>query len=53
MDEVADEFFGSEIARDAVHQKVAALFPKHEIEEFTELFWQRIQEARKVERAAS
>jgi hypothetical protein len=51
LDEVADEFFGSEIARDAVRQKVSALFPKHEIEEFTELFWQRIQDARKVEKA--
>jgi len=53
LDEVADEFFGSDIARDAVLQKVTALFPEHEIESFTELFWQRIQDARKVERAAS
>jgi hypothetical protein len=52
LDEVADEFFGSDIARDAVLQKVTALFPEHEIEPFTELFWQRIQEACKVERAA-
>jgi hypothetical protein len=51
LDEVADEFFGSDIAHDAVLQKVTALFPEHEIESFTELFWQRIQEARKVERA--
>ena len=51
LDEVADEFFASEIARDAIHQKVAALFPEHEIEEFTELFWQRIQDARKAEAA--
>jgi hypothetical protein len=35
-----------------VLQKVTALFPEHEIEPFTELFWQRIQEACKVERAA-
>ena len=52
LDEVADEFFGSDIARDAVRQKVSALFPEHEIEEFTELFWQRIQDARRVEQAA-
>ena len=52
LDEVADEFFASDIARDAVLQKVSALFPKHEIEAFTELFWQRIQEARRVEKAA-
>ena len=30
-------------AKDAVRQKVAALFPAHEVEQFTELFWQRIQ----------
>ncbi|MDX1460801.1 MAG: hypothetical protein R3348_07060 [Xanthomonadales bacterium] len=47
LDEVADEFFGSDVARDAVRQKVEALFPEHEIEEFTELFWQRIQRWRR------
>ncbi len=43
LDEVAWEFFGSEAAKDAVREKVGALFPAHEIEEFTELFWRRIQ----------
>jgi len=43
FDEVAYEFFASPEARDAVRQKVAALFPEHEIEQFTELFWSRIQ----------
>jgi hypothetical protein len=43
LDEVAHEFFGSPVARDAVQKKVAALFPKHEVEPFTELFWKRIQ----------
>ncbi len=52
LDEVADDFFGSATARDAVRQKVAALFPEDEIEEFTEVFWQRIQDARAVEGAA-
>ncbi len=52
LDDIADEFFASDIAHDAVRQKVTALFPEHEIEPFTELFWQRIQEACKVERAA-
>jgi hypothetical protein len=47
LDDVANEFFGSAEARDAVMQKVAALFPAHEIDTFTELFWQRIQEWRK------
>jgi hypothetical protein len=43
LDEIALEFFGTPVARDAVRQKVAALFPPHEIEPFTELFWNRIQ----------
>ncbi len=43
VDEVAWEFFGSEAARRAVRLKVEALFPAHEVEQFTELFWQRIQ----------
>ena len=46
LDEVALEFFGSDTVRDAVRQKVEALFPAHEIDEFTELFWQRIQQWR-------
>jgi hypothetical protein len=53
LDEVADEFFGSDIARDAVLQKVTALFPEHEIESFTDLFWQRIQHALQVEQSTS
>ena len=32
LDEVAWEFFGTGAAKDAVRQKVAALFPPHEIE---------------------
>jgi hypothetical protein len=52
LDEVADAFFGSEIAHDAVRQKVRALYPEHEIEQFTEFFWERIQHWRKVEGAA-
>ncbi|MGB5212004.1 MAG: hypothetical protein WBN31_11130 [Gammaproteobacteria bacterium] len=47
LDELALEFFDSEIAKDAVRQKVEVLFPAHEIEEFTELFWSRIQRWRK------
>jgi hypothetical protein len=43
LDEVAWEFFGTPVARDAFRQKVAALFPEHEIELFTELFWNRVQ----------
>jgi hypothetical protein len=43
LDEVAWEFFGTQAAKDAVRAKVAALFPAHEIEMFTELFWNRVQ----------
>ena len=49
LDAVADEFFGTELARDAVRQKVAALFPAHEVDEFTELFYGRIQRWRQAE----
>ena len=43
LDEVVWEFFATREAKDAVRQKVAALFPAHEVEPFTELFWKRIQ----------
>ncbi len=43
LDEVAHEFFGTPAAKEAVRLKVAALFPAHEVEEFTEKFWQAIQ----------
>ncbi len=49
LDEIAWEFFGTDIARDAVRKKVAALFPAHEIEEFTEHFWGLIQFWRRTE----
>jgi hypothetical protein len=53
LDEVTHEFFGTEVAHDAVRQKVAALFPEHEVEEFTELMWSRIQTWRDVEGASA
>jgi hypothetical protein len=43
LDDVAFEFFASPEAKEAVRKKTAALFPAHELEKFTELFWQRIQ----------
>jgi hypothetical protein len=49
LDEVAWEFFGTERARDAVRQKVAALFPPREVEPFTEQFWGLIQFWRRTE----
>jgi hypothetical protein len=46
LDEVAWNYFGSERCKAAVRRKVEALFPSHEHEEFTELFWQRLQTGR-------
>jgi hypothetical protein len=53
LDELAWDFFGSQLARDAVRQKVEALYPAHEIDEFTELFWQRLQLWRQREKDTS
>jgi hypothetical protein len=49
LDEVAWEFLATNTAREAVRVKVAALFPAHEVESFTELFWSRIQRWREEE----
>ena len=43
LDEVIDEFFGTEDAKAAIRAKVTALYPPHEVERFTEIFWSRIQ----------
>jgi hypothetical protein len=50
LDEITWEFFGTDKARDAVRLKVAALFPDHEIDEFTDHFWGLLQFWRKTER---
>ncbi|MFQ5527492.1 MAG: RimK family alpha-L-glutamate ligase [Thermoanaerobaculia bacterium] len=49
LDEVAWEFFGSEAAKEAVRLKVESLFPRHEVEEFTEHFWGLLRFWRKTE----
>jgi len=49
LDEVAYEAFGTPRAKDAVRQKVAALFPAHEVDEFTEHFWGLVQHWRESE----
>ena len=43
LDEVAHAFFGGEVLRGAIRQKVEALYPAHEVEPFSELFFDRIQ----------
>ncbi len=46
LDEVALEFFGTDAAKEIFRQKVGALFPKHEINVFTEHFYSQVQEWR-------
>lgn len=43
VDRAVWEVYGTEFARDAIRQKVAALFPAHEVEAFTQHFWDLIQ----------
>jgi hypothetical protein len=52
LDEIADEFFGTDVVKDAIRQKVEALYPAHEIDEFTELFWSRVQDSVRIEKRA-
>ena len=52
LDEVAWEYFGQDRARDAVRKKVCALFPEHEHDEFTDYFWEKIQNWRDADAAA-
>jgi hypothetical protein len=49
LDEVAHEWFGTDAAKDAVRRKVTALYPAEEVEEFTEMFWERLQKWRREE----
>ncbi|MFN8180083.1 MAG: hypothetical protein U0167_19275 [bacterium] len=49
LDDVAHEFFGTDVAKDAIRKKVQALYPAHEVEKFTELFWERVGKWRKEE----
>ncbi len=56
LDEVVHAHFGTDAAREAVRSKVAALFPAHEVDAFTEHFWSQIQlwrEADQAEREAA
>jgi hypothetical protein len=53
LEEVTWEFFGSSEAKEAVRKKVQALYPASEVEQFTELFWGRIQNWRQHHAAES
>lgn len=52
LEEVANEFFASDAARDAIAKKVRVLFPEHEVDQFTNLFFDRIQDWRRHELGA-
>ena len=49
VDQAVHEFFGTPSSRDVIRQKVIALFPEHEVDEFTQLFWERIQQWRNAQ----
>ena len=49
LDEISWEFFGTPRAKEIIRTKVESLYPEHEQEEFTELFWERIQTWRRDE----
>jgi hypothetical protein len=46
LDAVADDYFASADCKAAVREKTAALFPAHEVEKFSELFFTRVQKYR-------
>ena len=49
LDEVVLDFFSTERARELVREKVAALFPSHEVERFAAHFWGLLAFWRKTE----
>jgi hypothetical protein len=49
LDEVTWEFFGTPECKRIIGSKVEALFPAHEVEQFTEHFWGLIQFWRKTD----
>ncbi|HEV8241977.1 MAG TPA: hypothetical protein VGS57_21610 [Thermoanaerobaculia bacterium] len=53
LDAVADEFFASKECREAVRLKVEALYPPHEVEPFTDLFFARIQRWRSEQKVGA
>jgi hypothetical protein len=49
LDEITLEYFATDRAREIVQAKVAALFPPHEVDQFTDHFWGLIGFWRKTE----
>jgi len=50
LDRVAYDYFGTDRAKEIIRRKVVAVFPPHEVDQFTEHFWGLIQFWRKTER---
>jgi hypothetical protein len=50
LDDIALEFFGEQLFYDFVQQKVEALFPKHEVKQFSDHFFGMVQFWRKTEK---
>lgn len=51
LDDVANEYFGTDVAREAIRAKVAALFPPHEVDQFTAHFFDAVQAWRADDRS--
>ena len=49
LDEVAHSYFATDAVRAAIREKVEALYPDYGYDEFTELFWNRIQHWRQLQ----
>jgi hypothetical protein len=49
LDTITWEYFGTPRAKEVIRAKVETLYPDNEHEEFTELFWERIQDWRRTE----
>ncbi len=49
LDEAAHEYFATDRARDIVRDKVAAMFPEHEVDQYTDHFWGLIEFWRRTE----
>ena len=52
LDDVANEYVGSEAGREAIRSKVTALFPQHEHDQFTQYFFDEVQAWRAEDAAA-
>jgi hypothetical protein len=50
LDEVCHDFFGTDRFYDIVQQKVEALYPKHEVKQFTDHFFGMVQFWRRTEK---